>query len=267
MHDFVSFNFQIVSPDNPTIKALSSGVLYGKGVFTTAAIVRGKVLLWAQHWQKLERDAKKLELDIGQISQDTVSEAVVELLETNRCTEGRARISFFDAGPSAIWPIESNSSTAVLATTADVRPVPTRVLLTPSPFRTNSSSPLAGVKSCNYLEQILSLDEAKGRGFHEAVRVNERSHVTSGCMSNVFWLKNDRLHTPTLATGCLAGTTREYVLENIECEEVEAEIGELGSADAIFLTSAGLGVVRVAEFDGRELADPKHPIQTLWPPS
>ncbi len=147
------------------------------------------------------------------------------------------------------------------------RHIPPNFQLTISPFPVNSRSPLAGVKSCNYLEQILSLNEAKGRVFHEAVRVNERGHVTSGCMSNVFWLKDDRLYTPTLATGCLAGTTREYVLENVECEEVEAEIGELESADAIYLTSAGLGIVRVAEFDGRELPDTKHPIQNLWPPS
>jgi branched-subunit amino acid aminotransferase/4-amino-4-deoxychorismate lyase len=141
-------------------------------------------------------------------------------------------------------------------------PSPFRV--TTSPYPVNSRSPLAGIKSCNYLENILAIDEAKGRGFHEAIRVNERGHVTSGCMANVFWLSGGKLFTPASSTGCLPGTTREFVLENLACEEVEAEIGELGSAKAIFLTSAGLGVVAVNEFDGRTLGGRDHRIVQVW---
>jgi branched-subunit amino acid aminotransferase/4-amino-4-deoxychorismate lyase len=83
-------------------------------------------------------------------------------------------------------------------------------------------------------------------------------------MANVFWLKDDKLFTPALTTGCLAGTTREYVLEKINCEEVEVAIDALSDADAIFLTSAGLGVVAVPEFDGRSLISTHHPITELF---
>jgi branched-subunit amino acid aminotransferase/4-amino-4-deoxychorismate lyase len=84
-------------------------------------------------------------------------------------------------------------------------------------------------------------------------------------MANVFWFKDGELFTPSLITGCLAGTTREFVLEQIECTEVEAGIGELDGAEAIFLTSAGIGIVRVAEFEGRELDGVGHPVLDLWP--
>jgi branched-subunit amino acid aminotransferase/4-amino-4-deoxychorismate lyase len=147
---------------------------------------------------------------------------------------------------------------------AEQRPIPSPFRITISPYPVNSRSPLAGVKSCNYLEQILAKDEAKKRGFDEAIRGNERGHVTSGCMANVFWLNGDRFYTPALSTGCLPGTTREFVLENLECEEVEAEIGDLETADAIFLTSAGLGIVAADQFDGRRLAGGDHPILQLW---
>jgi len=84
-------------------------------------------------------------------------------------------------------------------------------------------------------------------------------------MANVFWLKDEKLYTPILATGCLAGTTREFVLENCDCEEVEVAINELDSVDAIFLTSAGIGVINVAQFDKKHLSDVGHPITTLLP--
>ena len=110
---------------------------------------------------------------------------------------------------------------------------------------------------------MMSLDEARSRGSNEAVRLNEHGHVTSACMANVFWLKGDRFFTPSLATGCLPGTTREFVLENIECEEVEAGLDDIANAEAMFLTSAGLGIVAVDEFNGRALALDDHPIMRL----
>jgi branched-subunit amino acid aminotransferase/4-amino-4-deoxychorismate lyase len=115
------------------------------------------------------------------------------------------------------------------------------------------NSAAGGIKSCNYLEHLMSLDEAKRRGFHEAIRLNERGEVVSACMANLFWTKDGKLFTPSLRTGCLAGTTREYILENIECKEVEVGIDEINRADSIFLTSAGLGIARVREFDGKRL--------------
>ena len=246
---------------------INQSVLYGRGVFTTIAIVDGEVLLWEKHWRRLCNAANVLAIDISAYSEEQTRNLLKSMIEDEGLVIGRARLTFLDETPSTLWPNDSPGETKLNMLTGGATSVPDRFLLTASPFTVNSGSPLAGIKSCNYLEQILSLDEAKGRGFHEAVRVNERGHVTSGCMSNIFWLKNGRLYTPTLATGCLAGTTREYVLENVECGEVEAEIGELESADAIYLTSGGLGIVRVDEFGGRELPDTKHPIQNLWPPS
>jgi branched-subunit amino acid aminotransferase/4-amino-4-deoxychorismate lyase len=112
---------------------------------------------------------------------------------------------------------------------------------------------------------LIAKDEAKSRGFDEAIQLNERGEIASACMANLFWLKRGKLLTPSLKTGCLAGTTREFVLESLDCEEIEAGIDELRNADQIFLTSAGLGVAPVAEFDGQNRDVREHPIINLIP--
>jgi branched-subunit amino acid aminotransferase/4-amino-4-deoxychorismate lyase len=111
----------------------------------------------------------------------------------------------------------------------------------------------------------MAIDKARTGGFHEAIRLNERGEVASACMANLFWLKGGKLFTPSLETGCLAGTTREFVLENLECEEVVTGIEAIQEADSIFLTSAGIGVVEVAEFDGNTKVVSGHAITSLLP--
>ncbi len=265
MHEKVSFNRQILSASDSTVSAISNIAIYGRGIFTTIAIEDGDPLLWEKHWIRLVGNADKVEIDITEFSENATRDALGELIENNDVTNGRARITFFDESASAIWQFESARTTSLLITTDDLRPVPNLFRLTTSPFPVNSRSPLVGVKSCNYLENLMSIDEAKGRGCDEAIRVNEDGQVTSGGMSNVFWLKRGVLFTPHLATACLPGTTREYILENLPCEQTREPIDTLIDVEAIFMTSAGLGVVQIHDLDGRSFATVDHPILHLLP--
>lgn len=90
--------------------------------------------------------------------------------------------------------------------------------------------------------------------------MNELGHVAGGCFSNVFWLKDGELFTPGTATGSLAGTTREFVMENFEVRETAAPFETLAAADAVFLTSAGIGIVEAETLSGRPFAPSGHPI-------
>lgn len=246
---------------------LNSATLYGSGVFTTVAIRNGEPLFWEKHWQRLTGNAARIGLDLSGNTDERTNSALEDAIRTSAIESGRARITFQDERLSEIWPGREPSQAASLHIIAGAgRPVPSPFRLTTSPYPVNSRSPLAGVKSCNYLENILAINEAKGRGFHEGIRVNERGHVAGGCMANVFWLKGERLYTPALSTGCLPGTTREYVLENLECEEVEAEMGVLADAHAVFMTSAGLGICPADEFDGHKLKGVDGQLLALWPP-
>lgn len=239
--------------------------LYGKGVFTTVAVFNRRPFLWEKHWHRLSESTLRLEIDISGHDSRSVSDSLAEAIDSANIINGRARITFLDETPSKIWEDVVESETRLSITTANLRSRAENQNVTLSPHLVNSTSPLAGIKSCNYLEPLMCHDEAKSRGFDEAIRLNERSEITSASMANVFWLKGGRLFTPSLTTGCLAGTTREFVLENLECEEVEAGVDAIRDADEIFLTSAGIGVVQAVEFEGRRLKSTDHLITKILP--
>jgi branched-chain amino acid aminotransferase len=252
MHEYVSFNGKILSANEAVVPAVSSAALYGRGVFTTIAIYDGTPFLWEKHWERLVGDSVALGINIAAVSETGVLGSLVELLTRNGVETGRARVTLFDRSGGGAWPAQVGEGIDLLIITANARPVPEKLRLTASPYLLNSRSPLAGVKSCNYLENLMALEEAKARGFDEAVRINERGDIASVCMANMFWRKDGQLFTPSLASGCLAGTTRGNLIETEGAVETDAGIEALETADEIYLTSAGLGKAWVSEFDGRE---------------
>ncbi|HMQ04495.1 MAG TPA: aminotransferase class IV [Pyrinomonadaceae bacterium] len=243
----------------------TNAALYGKGVFTTISFQNFTPLFWEKHWRRLSLNAGTLDIDISGHDEPSTRELVIEAIRQFGQSAGRVRVSFLDNSTSEIWGGKAAGTALLSIMTGPFRDRPPALNLTVSPHRISTTSPLAGVKSCNYLEPLMSLDEARSRGFDEAIKLNERGEIASACMANVFWLKGDNLFTPSLRTGCLNGTTREHILENLECEEVEISVEALREADEVFLSSAGLGVVQANDLDGRSLAKRHHKILDLLP--
>ena len=266
MHEFASFNHEILPVSEINIKAVSSAALYGRSIFTTLAIYAAEPFLWEKHRRRLEDNARRLEIDLSAYPENKVRQTLETLIKKNKFSDGRCRITFFDESAGKIWPSGSEDKTSLLIQTADFRKNKKNLSADVSAYPVNSKSPLAGIKSCNYLENIIALSEAEKDGFNEMIRYNERTEVVSFCMGNIFWLEyeEERLYTPSLKTGCLAGTTRELVLEKFEVFEVEKEINEFfRDAEAIFLTSAGTGVSPVTVSEPFISNERIHPILNL----
>lgn len=257
MHKFISYNGEICTYADARIPALSSAALYGWGIFTSLGIYDGQPFLWKKHWQRLSEYALSVGIDMGDIVERSVYDDVLAVIAANKIKDARARITCFD-NAAGFWSCASDK-TNVLIATADFRPMPENFSLTISPYNINSSSPLVGIKTCNYLENLLAWERAKGTGFDEAVRLNEKGEVTSACVANIFWAKNGTVYTPSLETGALEGTTRAYLMEmaadkGLEFVEVETNLEELLDADECFLTSTGIGIRSVASIDGHRYA-------------
>lgn len=254
MHEFVFYNREILPNSEINLPAASSAALYGRGVFTTLAVCRKKPFLWEKHWRRLNENASKVGIDLSNFSEKSVVENLSELIRKNEILNARARLTFFDTSAGSLWKTDGKNKTSLLIQTADFIAVSENLHLTVSPFQINSKSPLAGIKSCNYLENILALEDAKAKGFDEAIRLNERGEIASACLANVFWIKGETLFTPDLQTGCLAGTIREFLTESaaengFELLYARENSASLLTADEIFLTSSGLGIAPVGKID------------------
>lgn len=253
MHRSISFNHQICSTKDALILAVSPASLYGYGIFTTIAIYNSKPFLWEKHCRRVSENASRLEIDLAEFSMDSVHQSLMQLIAENGVINGRARLTFFDQSGKGVWQIKSKNKTSLLITTADFRQTD-EIKLTVSPYRINSTSPLASIKSCNYLENLLAVEEAKKRGFTEAIRLNEKGEIASAAMANIFWCKDNQIFTPSLKTGCLAGTMREFLLDNFEIVEVAEPIESLENANEIFLTSSGIGIKKVSKLENKVLS-------------
>ena len=241
------------------VAPVSSAMLYGRGVFTTIAIHQGQPFLWPEHWERLSAHARKLDISCDDFDEAGVGTALRKLLTVNRVGDGRARVILLARSSQHVWRANppGTRKTDLLIMTSEPQSVPkSGMTLAVSPYRLSTFSALTGIKSLNYLDHVLSWEEAHARDFEEAVMLNERGEIVSATMANIFWLKNGTVHTPTLGTGALAGVTRECIIKLarehfIPLVEGIYGIPDLTDADEIFLTSAGLGMGIVTTFDFR----------------
>lgn len=123
----------------------------------------------------------------------------------------------------------------------------------------NEYSPLVQIKSTNYMENILAKKEAEAQGAREGVWLNTKGHLAEGTMSNLFFVKEGVLFTPSVACGCLPGTRRQLVLECADKLGIPCEVGEfplefIEDAEEVFLTNALMGIMPVSQIDERRIA-------------
>ena len=122
---------------------------------------------------------------------------------------------------------------------------------------------LAGVKTVNFLPNVLGRVEAKGRGGAEGIFVDYKGYVTEGTASNIFIVKRGVIKTPplsknALSAGVLPGTTRAVVIKRalakgIPVKETRISTADLLKCDEAFLTSSIIGVVGLVEVDSKAI--------------
>ncbi|HYM00081.1 MAG TPA: aminotransferase class IV [Blastocatellia bacterium] len=263
MDPLIYHNGRIIEASAASIRPTSAGLLYGWGVFTTLRIDSKRVFAFERYWQRLERHALVAGISLPLQGYEAAA-AVDQLIDSNGVCDGRARITVAKS-TAGTWSLPSNLDSDFLIFTSSEQVRPSEdVAITISPYRTLSHGPLAGVKRVAMLENLLALEEARSRGFNEAVMFNERGEIVTATAANLFWSVSNQLFTPSLATGCVPGITRSYVLDiarklSLTVEEGSFPVQRLLDANEVFLTSTVRGVVQAASFDVKE-----YPASTAW---
>ncbi len=199
-------------PDDAVLTAVDHGLTVGDGVFETCAVRHGRAFALTRHLRRLERSAQGLGLP--PLPLDDVREGVRAALGAAGDHAGRLRITV-TGGPGPMGshrlPADEQRATVVVvagpATTQDLSRA-VRV-----PWVRNERSPLAGLKTTSYAENVVAYARARQAGADEALLADTRGRLCEGTGSNVFVEAGGELLTPSLETGCLAGITRELLLE------------------------------------------------------
>lgn len=254
MAEQVWINGALVPAAEATVSVFDHGLTVGDGVFETLKVIDGAPFATRRHLERLRRSATGLGLEVP-ITDDELRDGMASVLASHDLPLARVRVTVTggtgplgsergEAGPTvviAVGPLaEAAPSTAV------------RVV----PWPRNERGAMAGIKTTSYAENVVALAHAKARGCTEALFATTTGFLCEGTGSNVFVAVDGRLLTPPVSSGCLAGVTRDLVLEVTDAEEEDLPMEVLHTADEVFLTSTARHVQPVHRVDDRELEVP-----------
>jgi len=126
----------------------------------------------------------------------------------------------------------------------------------------DTSTPTQAKMGGNYLNSVLATQDAKQRGFDEAILLDQSGNVSEAPGENIFLVKNNRLITPSLNSSALDGITRRSIITlandmklKIKIKKVSKE--ELRLADEIFLSGTAAEITPVIKIGKRKIGDGK----------
>jgi branched-chain amino acid aminotransferase len=236
--------------DEARISPFDHAIVTGDGVFEVLKVSAGRAFAVRRHLERLARSAEGLGLPAPDPS--ALRHAIEEVVRSNAVDEGVVRLTI-TGGPSALGSERGTSGPTLIVATGGPRGWPPTASVALAPWPRNDRGALAGLKTVSYAENVVALRWAHERDAEEAIFANLDGRLCEGTGTNVFVGRDGRLLTPPLASGCLAGVTRELLVELGVAEEEDLPAAALGQADEAFLTSSTRDVQPIATVDGSSL--------------
>jgi branched-chain amino acid aminotransferase len=240
------------------VRADDHGLVVGDGVFETARVSEGAVFALSRHLRRLRSSASGLGLDYDEAAVREGIQAV-----TNGLT-GLARLRVtVTGGPGPYASTRGNAPASILVATSPWHGWEASADVATVPWTRNERSAIAGIKTTSYADNVVALAHAAGHGASEAIFANTRGELCEGTGSNVFVAVDGRLVTPPLDSGCLAGISRELVIEWLgDIVEEPLPYDVLARANEAFLTSSTRDVQPIRSVDGHPLPSAPGPLTT-----
>jgi len=258
--------------DGKIVKASEAKTdLYGQSLHYGYAVFEGirsyktaagetKIFKPVEHYDRLKRSAEALNLPYS-YSTDELITATYEILERNQLQDAYIRPVVYAPANMSFNP---NTESYTVIQVWEMAPFLGEKLLkvmTSSFQRPNPKGfKIEAKASGHYVNSILASQEAKGKGFDEALLTDMNGFIAEGPGANMFFEKDGKLFTP--ATGnILPGITRATVLEicrelDIPVEEGQFTPGQLKLADAAFFCGTAAEVIGWASIDDTTFPKP-----------
>ena len=246
-------NGALLAQSEASIAITDRGFTLADGIFETLRTVGNRPLWLAEHLARLRAGAQFLGLLVA-YDDAVIEAAIVRLLEDSGFSEGAVRITL-TRGPTTqrgLWSSDNPGHPTLLITVAAAGKMPPQHMVICLTTRRNEYSPLSGIKSLNYGDNILARREAIAKGASDALMLNTQGHVACATVGNVFFRINGQWVTPRLADGILPGIARAKIIQRTAAIERILVEPDLLQADAAFISNS-LGCTPIASIEGHEL--------------
>ena len=111
----------------------------------------------------------------------------------------------------------------------------------------NERSLLAGCKSSSYAENLLERERAGRWGCSDAILLDTQGRLSEGSATNLFFVKDGEIFTPSLSCGPLPGIVRKFLMDHVPVREGAFNLEDLLNATEWCLTNSLMGIHGVRE--------------------
>lgn len=267
--EFIWLNGKFIPWDEAKTHVLDHGLHYGTGVFEGIRAYKtidnnSAVFRLKEHVERLFKSAETLQIAIPYNQKDTIK-TIVETVSKNKFKECYIRplvwFGFKELGLHASnLPVNFMVAIWGWGKYLDKNGVRTKI----STWRRNSSNSFPSTaKICGaYVNSVLAVEEAKAKGYDEAIFLDQRGFVSEGPGENIFIVKDKKLLTPPLESSILLGITRDTVITLAQAsgyEVIETKITrkQLYNAEEAFFTGTAAEVTPIYEVDDRKIGKGK----------
>lgn len=257
--NWIVFDGDIVSADQPVVPAVSRGLMYGDGVFETFRTYESQTLFLQKHLDRLYAGLGVLGIsEVSELVINRLRPMVYELLVKKSLTSKDAivRLQVWRDGQRGYTPdSEANTHFSITASacpdsftfphlsTVDVRRIPSASL--PSDY-----------KFTNGINYILAAREADEKGADDALMKTTEGHISETTIANVFWAKGDNIFTPSTKCNLIPGITRNSIIriieqsENWTLQEGAFGLDHLLDADIVWICNSVRELLPVQQVEG-----------------
>ncbi len=248
---YVSLNGKIMEANEAKVSPLSQGFLYGYGLFETIKAINGKLYFFKEHMKRMREGSGVLNFEFV-YDEDLVYKNCMELLEKNELRDGAVRLSYSKDNNRYILFINTRENVYTEESYDN------GFELCFAHIKRNPHSSTVYLKSNNYLESILERQRAKAKGFDEAIFFNIYDNLCEGTISNIFFIKDEKIFTPDIKCGILSGIIRNKAIEIIKALNLKVNIGEykrenIITSDEIFITNSLMDIMPVSRLEEKKL--------------
>lgn len=253
----IYFNGKFVKAKDAQTDLYSQSLHYGYSVFEGIKSYKTdygtKIFKAEEHYDRLRRSAELMHIPFSYTTQE-LTDLTYELLERNQLDDAYIRPLVF-CSPNMGLTKGKESYLTILAWEWNNGYLSDRVRVMTSSFqRPNPQAFLMEAKvGGHYVNSILASQEAKDKGYDEALVLDEKGNVAESSGANVFYEKDGVLFTPAKGS-ILPGITRQTVFEicnelNISAKETFFKPEEMRGADAAFFCGTAAEIVGLDSLD------------------